>query len=297
VRIIDAYKTELEDTATNYFVIDSGNDVDDRDFQTYTWHASKNDKIREGDLFIYRKPQKLSENRFFYIYGTGKIGIISGKDKVNASLIKTFQFTYPIFQKDLEDFDWKWKTKGRSWEHFWGQYGINRINKEDFIGLVQLADNNEYEDGVSEEIIKNEIEIENEDYYVPDAEAYTKTRPWQAAWSKDLKENYGFRCAVCGLSTVELLVGSHIIPVNADKNNRKNPRNGICLCVLHDKAFDKGYMTLDLEYCVKVSNKIQDDSVLVSLLEEYKDKKIHLPSKYPPSIDFLNYHRENIYKE
>jgi putative restriction endonuclease len=297
MKIVDAYKAELEEDKVSFFVIDSGNHSDDRDFQSYTWRTSRNNKIREGDLFIYKKPQKLSENHHFYIYGTGKIGKIVGEDRVNAKLVKTFQFLNPIFQTSLEEFDWKWKTRGSNWKDFWLQYGITKITKDDFINLVKLVDNDEYEYEQSDEIISSKIEIESGNYYVPDAEAYTKTRPWQRAWSNGLKADYSFRCAICGISTPELLVGSHIVPVSEDENNRKNPANGICLCVLHDKAFDRGFITIDSEYRIIVSQNIPNDEFLSNLLGTYNGKKMRKPKKYAPNLEFLRYHRINIFKD
>lgn len=295
MKILDSYQNILTNSKTKYFIIDSGNHVDDRDFQTYTWHKSKNNKMQFGDLFIYRKPQKISENGQFYLYGCGQIGRITGEDRVKAQLTNTFQFINPLFQKDLNQFNWEWNTKGETWEHFWGQYGINQITKQDFINLIKLVDDLKYEVGISDEIINEEIEIENQNYFVSDTEAFTKTRPWQAAWSKNIKEDYGYRCAVCNITTTTLLVGSHIIPVSDDKNNRKNPRNGICLCVLHDKAFDKGLITINNEHELLLSPRLSNDPVLHSALKEYEGKKVHLPNKFPPSLEFLEFHNNNVF--
>jgi len=40
-----------------------------------------------------------------------------------------------------------------------------------------------------------------------------------------------------------LLIASHIVPWSKDKQNRLNPRNGLCLSALHDKAFDRGMIS------------------------------------------------------
>ena len=43
-------------------------------------------------------------------------------------------------------------------------------------------------------------------------------------------------------------VGSHIKPWAEDKSNRLNPHNGICLNSIHDRAFDRGLITIDKGY-------------------------------------------------
>lgn len=52
---------------------------------------------------------------------------------------------------------------------------------------------------------------------------------------------YNGRCCITGLSFPNLLVASHIVPWSHDKDNRVNPRNGLLLSALHDKAFDSEY--------------------------------------------------------
>src|SRR5665647_2819139 len=49
---------------------------------------------------------------------------------------------------------------------------------------------------------------------------------------------YNEQCAICNMPVRRLLVASHIVPWSVDPSQRMNPRNGICLCSLHDRAFD-----------------------------------------------------------
>jgi len=46
---------------------------------------------------------------------------------------------------------------------------------------------------------------------------------------------------------VDILRGtaSHIVPWAEDERNRLNPRNGLCLNALHDRAFDRHLMWID----------------------------------------------------
>jgi len=84
MKVLDAFKDELYNQKTNYFIIVSGGHKEGRDFQTYFWQTNRNNKMHQGDVFLYRKSQSQSENGQFYIYGVGQIGNITGTVNVRA---------------------------------------------------------------------------------------------------------------------------------------------------------------------------------------------------------------------
>ena len=53
---------------------------------------------------------------------------------------------------------------------------------------------------------------------------------------------YGYRCAICGLQA-KLVHGSHIVPVASGGTDETV--NGLCLCVLHHEAYDRGLLAID----------------------------------------------------
>lgn len=63
-----------------------------------------------------------------------------------------------------------------------------------------------------------------------------------------------------GISISELLIASHIKPwkVSNNEDEKTNPRNGLCLNALHDKAFDRGLITIDKNYKIIVSSKLKE---------------------------------------
>jgi len=71
------------------------------------------------------------------------------------------------------------------------------------------------------------------------------SRTFQAALRVDLLALYDRKCCICGLDREELLVTSHIVAVGVDPSIAADRRNCLLLCVLHDKAFDKGYYGFD----------------------------------------------------
>jgi len=108
---------------------------------------------------------------------------------------------------------------------------------------------------------------------------------------------YQSKCCICGLANPSFLVAGHIVPWRTDPKNRLNPRNGLCLSVLHDKAFDAGLITISTKRTVQVSRKLlkSKDPFLKTSLLSYADVAIRLPEKFEPDEGFLEYHREKIF--
>ena len=297
MKLEEIFTEELNSEGTKYFILDSGKHERDVDFETYEWKTSINNKISAGDLFIYRKSKSLSPRNEFMFLGVGKVGQITGSDDVVAKIEKPHPFSDPIFQSEINSYKWKWKDRrGEGWEHFWNQYGINQIPKEDFLHILQIAEG-DYDPEYDSELVHNELEIADEDFSVDDTKAFAASRPWQGAWSRKVKDAYGYQCAICGLNSPKFLVGSHIIPVR-DRDYmsiRKDPSNGICLCVIHDKAFDAGYITITNESIIKLSESAKEDSVLWNYLIPFNGGSVKKPIKYIPKGEYLEYHQNNIF--
>jgi predicted restriction endonuclease len=128
--------------------------------------------------------------------------------------------------------------------------------------------------------------------------AETKIRVGQSFFRKAVLSAYDFKCCITGLNIPKLLVASHIMPWKDNPQNRLNPKNGLCLSVLHDKAFDLGIITITENFTIKVSKKeyLNNNDFFISTLLNYENKKIRLPEKFLPHQEFLTYHRENIFK-
>jgi len=126
-----------------------------------------------------------------------------------------------------------------------------------------------------------------------------KTRVNQSFFRTVITSIYSNRCAVSNIDLPELLIASHIIPWSTNEKERLNPTNGICLSALYDKVFDKGLMTLTDDYQIIFSKKllnISDKNIYKSLFGVYENKQINLPDKFLPSLEFIEFHRNNIFK-
>lgn len=83
-------------------------------------------------------------------------------------------------------------------------------------------------------------------------EAIVRTRINQGFFRAAVLAAYGSRCCITGLSLPILLNASHIVPWSVDEKNRTNPRNGLCLNAIHDRAFDCGLLTVTPDLKVKL---------------------------------------------
>ncbi len=136
--------------------------------------------------------------------------------------------------------------------------------------------------------------IAQKSYEVRDSTATVKTRgSAQKAFSDAVKKNYGFKCAITGISTKDFLIGSHIVPWSEDQSIRLDPTNGICLSLFVDRAFEKGYLLIDDDYTIRINkSRIGADAELEAQLEPYDGRQLVLPAKEPPRVEYLRRRRE-----
>jgi predicted restriction endonuclease len=153
-----------------------------------------------------------------------------------------------------------------------------------------------------------DAELESQEMHgseeVPDYTGGSRTAQVQARIGQDFFRKavlsaYSYKCCITGLAVPELLVASHIIPWSVNTANRLNPRNGLCLSALHDKAFDKGLITISEECAVRISKRktVEHDEFYRTAMLAYDGKRISLPDKFQPDSDFLAHHRERIFDQ
>ncbi len=121
-----------------------------------------------------------------------------------------------------------------------------------------------------------------------------KVRVNQNFFRSMIMASYNNQCCITGLSRPELLVAGHIRPWSTDEKNRMNPRNGIALNALHDKAFEVGLITILPTYKIKVATiiKKQKDQASKDLFVLYNNQSIVLPKRFLPDKEFLEYHND-----
>jgi len=110
---------------------------------------------------------------------------------------------------------------------------------------------------------------------------------------------YNTKCAISGIDIPELLVASHILPWSINEKERLNPENGICLSGLYGTAFDKGFITVDSEYNVLISNSLKKkakEPFYYEYFGRFEDKQINLPDRFLPKRGFIVFHNKEIFK-
>ncbi|CAA0097909.1 Uncharacterised protein [BD1-7 clade bacterium] len=112
---------------------------------------------------------------------------------------------------------------------------------------------------------------------------------------------YGYTCAVCGF---DCRIGHTSIGLEAahikwhQENGPSNVDNGISMCALHHRAFDRGVFTIDTDLRVVISIEAYGGRVFESLFHDYSGKEIKAPRSphNAPNPKYLEWHRRNVFQ-
>lgn len=140
-------------------------------------------------------------------------------------------------------------------------------------------------------------ELSPDDFIGETRQVLTTQRIKQHFFRRAILSSYRGRCCMSGLSEPRLLVASHIIPWSKDKSNRLNPSNGLCLSAIHDRAFDKGLISLTDDFKIIVSEvlKRKNEPFVVDVLLRLNGRTIEPPERFIPQAEFIAWHREELF--
>lgn len=123
-------------------------------------------------------------------------------------------------------------------------------------------------------------------------DALVKTRVNQSKFRKML-EDTECKCRLCGINNSDLLVASHIKPWSQSNPFEKvDPYNGLLLCAMHDRLFDKGYISFDDTGNIMISAELSEVNQIFSNVRS--DMKIDVEEG---NLPYLKYHREKIFRD
>jgi len=128
--------------------------------------------------------------------------------------------------------------------------------------------------------------------------AEIEVRKKQYVFRRMVLSSYVGMCCISKLSDSRLLVASHIVPWKVNTENRLNPKNGLCLSVLHDKAYDRGLLTVLPDFTIAVSpeiSRLRDDRFIQETLVSCHGRKISLPEKFHPDPELLAWHNQTVF--
>lgn len=123
-------------------------------------------------------------------------------------------------------------------------------------------------------------------------------RRGQQFFRRAVLASYEGACCVCTLDLSPLLVGSHIVPWAAGLSLRMDPRNGLCLCALHDRAFDRGLMTVEPGLTIRIARAVarsRSDFARTTLLH-FEGAGIRPPRRFAPLPDGLAWHGAHVFQ-
>lgn len=95
------------------------------------------------------------------------------------------------------------------------------------------------------------------------------------------------------MNHLSMLVASHIKPwAKSDKNEKLDIENGLLLCPNHDKLFDAGLISFDLNGEIIISNQLSEHNQ--NIMKVNKNLKIKITDD---NREYIKYHRDNIFIE
>ena len=113
---------------------------------------------------------------------------------------------------------------------------------------------------------------------------------------------YGYTCAVCNF---DVRLGESSIGVEAahikwhQAGGPDCERNGLALCILHHKLFDRGAFTVSDDRHVQVSENANGSQGFAEWLLSFHGQSIRSPldSQYKPKDEYLHWHRRQVFRE
>ena len=166
--------------------------------------------------------------------------------------------------------------------------------------VIQIMLYKNFPSSIHEDILRAvEIEVPLQIYQgqMPDSRQRRRNRNFR----ENVLRVYKNKCAVCGFdakldSRPIALEAAHIKFHMYDGPDVVD--NGLALCSLHHKLFDRGAFTLSRERKIFVSGQVRGSVGLEEWLRNFRGKQIHLPrmmSDYP-AVKYIDWHANTIFK-
>jgi len=205
----------------------------------------------------------------------------------------------PVESKRVKGFTRAAELDRSIWAEINGDWEKFAEESAQLLEKYRRAENNlqhETEPVVSRKAIMQDIELPVGSV----KEQTVRVRVGQRFFRETVLSSYNHQCCITGLRHDALLVASHIKPwKDSDpKTERTNPRNGLCLSPLYDKAFDAGMMTIDEQYRIVFAKVICDcapKETIQQFFTCYEGKRLALPERFIPEQTFLGFHREFVF--
>lgn len=138
----------------------------------------------------------------------------------------------------------------------------------------------------------NDILIKISELSETEKDSICKQRIGQGLFKDLLRDKYNCKCALCDISTENMLIGSHIKEWTSSTDTEKlDVNNGLLLCAHHDALFDKHLISFQDDGSLIVSPLITPAESTNLRLTEIK--KLTVTDEMKP---YLAYHRNKLKK-
>jgi putative restriction endonuclease len=120
-------------------------------------------------------------------------------------------------------------------------------------------------------------------------------------FKKKVPEIYDYTCCISGLKiettadrSIQMIDACHIVPFSFSKDD--TIPNGISLCPNLHRAFDRGLITINKDFIVRVSPILKENESTYSI-RQFDGKPIQLPQyeMWFPSIEALKWHNGEVF--
>jgi putative restriction endonuclease len=129
----------------------------------------------------------------------------------------------------------------------------------------------------------------------------TAIKPRDPDFRNRVLRAYENRCAICGFDirmehTPICLEAAHIKWHTAGGPDEE--KNGLALCTLHHKLFDRGAFTFSEDMRILVSDRANGSNAFKKWLLDYHGQKLSNPSRtiYQPGMSFRTWHVREVFK-
>lgn len=127
------------------------------------------------------------------------------------------------------------------------------------------------------------------------------TRTRTSNFRTNVLRAYEYKCAICGF---DVKLGDASIALDAchiqwqTAGGPDEAVNGLALCVMHHKLFDRGAFTLSRQWQILVSDEAHGSVGLQEWLKDFHGQTINFPQRrtYYPEMDYIGWHVREVFQ-
>jgi len=247
------------------------------------------------------RPELLYQMLSEAVYGFDTmLRVLADGPKTDAELADALKAAHTEFDWNSDD----GAAQHRGWVQSLGYVcrtdGMNELTTagREVVGILDELSDGELDLGELYTEAEREVTttLDEEPPLIEETEEFTavQNRVRSSVFSGDVRQAYGFRCAVCG-SKREAPDGdteveaAHVYP--RKYNGTDHVRNGLSLCRFHHWAFDHGWIAVTDDYRLLVAD--EPDLAGYDELAPLRGEEVTLPvdEKNRPATKFLAAHR------